>query len=390
MRSREYVTAPHDPAAGVGYLSPVRTFLVAAIAAFALPSLALASDPTSTAEPAGVVYRFGGYLRLEGAVVQNDPAVAFIGRNDGFRLANARMQVDGRWKERLAFRLSADGADDERAGANATGGALRFALKDAYADVRLSPLATIRSGQFYPVFDVDEIGGQSEQAFVDRALESRGVSPTEGWETAGLAPGRSLGVALRSPRAFGGETISLGYELASQNGNGEDQASNDNDALAYSGAVVLSLGKESVAYVGARHNRRTVGELPFREVEEDVAGVVAASLFLGPVHLAAQAIVQQTTFPTTKGLEENAFGAHAQAQIRIPAGSVWLAPGYRFAVLEPSDLIDNDQVQEHTAGLTVGMDEFRTKLLLNVTHVLEEAGRELENDRVELLLQVSL
>ena len=203
----------------------------------ALPAIALAADPTSTAEPAGVVYRFGGYLRLEGAIVENDPSVAFIGRNDGFRLANARLQVDGRWKERLSFRMSADGADDERSGANATGGQLRFALKDAFADVKLSDLATLRAGQFHPVFDIDEIGGQSEQMFVDRALESRGVAPTEGWETEGLAPGRSLGMALRAPRALGGETIALGYEIASQNWNGEDQAANDNDSLAYSGAL---------------------------------------------------------------------------------------------------------------------------------------------------------
>lgn len=370
----------------------MRTLIAAVLVVFyAIPSFAQSSDPTtSNAEIAGVVYRFGGYLRLEGAVVQNDPAVAFIGRNDGFRLANARMQVDGRWKDRLAFRVSADGADDERAGANATGGELRFALKDAYADVKLSSLATVRAGQFYPVFDLDEIGGQSEQAFVDRSLESRGVLPTEGWETHGLAPGRSLGLALRAPRAFGGDLISVGYELASQNGNGEDQASNDNDALAYSGAAILSIGKSSVAYVGARHNRRTVGALPFREVEEDVAAVAATQLLLGPLQLAAQAVVQQTTFPTTEGLEENAFGAHAQALFRIPLGSVSIAPGYRFAILEPSDLVDNDQVQEHTAGLTVGMEEFRTRLLINATHVLEEAGRELENDRVEILLQVSL
>lgn len=355
-----------------------------------LPSIALANDPTSTSEPAGVVYKFGGYLRLEGGLVENDPSVAFIGRNDGFRLANARMQVEGRWKERVSFRVSADGADDERQGANATTGELRFALKDAYADVRLSKIAILRSGQFFPVFDIDEIGGQSEQKFVDRALESRGVFATEGWETPGLAPGRSLGMALRAPRAFGGETIALGYEIASQNGNGEDQAANDNDELQYSGAVILSMGKDSVAYVGGRHNRRTVGELPFREVEEDIAAVAATSITLGPVNVAAQAIAMRTTFPSTGGLDENAFGAHGQASIRIPAGTIWIEPGYRFAMLEPSDLVDNDMVQEHTGAVTFGLDEFRTKLLLNVTHAIEEAGRELKNDRLELLLQVSL
>ena len=375
----------------------IRALVIAAslVAAstFALPP-ALAQDtadgPPGEPAPGGMTYRFGGYLRLEGALVENDPSVAFVGRNDGFRLANARVQMDGRWRERIAFRISADGADDERVGANATGGQLRFALKDAYADVRFWHAAVLRAGQFYPTFDLDEVRGQAELAFVDRALESRGTFATEGWETPGMGPGRSLGVALRAPRALGGEALALGYELAAQNGNGEDQAANDNDSLAYSGALILSFTNDSMLYGAVRHNRRTVGELPFREVEEDLAGAVAASLGLGPARVAAQAIVRQTSFPTTGGLEENAFGAHAQATFRFPALGLWFEPGYRFAILEPSDLIDNDVVQEHTAGLAVGLDDLRSKVLFNVTHVVEEAGRELQNDRAEVLLQVSL
>lgn len=360
--------------------------------AFALPFAAAAQDAATTGETAGVVYKFGGYLRLEGALVQNDPSVDFVGRNDGFRIANARLQVDGRWKDRLSFRISADGADDERESPNATTGQLRFALKDAYADVRLAKVANIRAGQFYAVFDIDEIGGQSELQFVDRALESRGVHATEGWETPGLGAGRSQGVALRAPRALGGDAfgIAIGYEIAAQNGNAEDESANDNDELAYSGALILSSGERFLAYVGGRHNRRAVGELPFREVEEDIAGVAAAQVHAGPIKVEAQAIARQTTFPTTGGLDENAFGAHAQAAIALRAAGLTWEPGYRFAMLEPSDLIDNDAVQEHTLGVNVSVDELRTRFLFNVTHVVEEAGRELENDRVELLLQVQL
>lgn len=371
-------------------IAPPSLALATILGPLALSSTALADDPVPTGEPAALLYKFGGYLRLEGAVVENDPAVAFIGRNDGFRLANARLQVDGRWKDRLAFRVSADGADDEREGANATGGRLRFSLRDAYADVRLAPAASLRAGQFHPVFDLDEIGGTSDLLFVDRALESRGVFPTEGWETNGLAPGRGLGVALRAPRALGGEALALGYELAAQNGNGENQAANDNDALAYSGALVLTFAKDSLLYGALRHDRRTVGELPFRETEEVVSGVIASQLDLGPVVVAGQAIAQRTTFPTTGGLDENALGAHAQAGVRFTAAGLRFQPAYRFCVLDPSDLVDNDLVQEHTLGLNVGLDEFRSKLQLNFTHAVEEAGRDLRNDRIELLLQVAL
>src|SRR4051812_257803 len=36
-----------------------------------------------------------GYLRMQYRVVQNDPNVAFIGRDDGFELQNARIGVRG-------------------------------------------------------------------------------------------------------------------------------------------------------------------------------------------------------------------------------------------------------------------------------------------------------
>lgn len=345
---------------------------------------------TPAGDPAAVRYEFGGYLRLEGVIVQNDPSVDFVGRNDGFRIANARLQVDGRWMDRLTFRISADGADDERESPNATTGQLRFALKDAYADVNLGKVTSLRLGKFYAIFDLDEAGGQSDLQFVDRSLESRGVFATEGWETPGLAPGRSQGVALRAPRAFGSEALSIGYELAAQNGSGENSSGNDNDELAYSGTAIVSSGDRLLAWIGGRHNRRSVGELPFREVEEDIAGVAAAQLRAGPLKLAAQAIVRQTTFPTTGGLDENAFGAHGQIAFGFRAAGLLWEPGYRYAVLEPSDLVVNDRVQEHTLGVNLELEELRARLLLNLTHVVEEAGRELENDRVELLLQVRL
>src|SRR5688500_15620079 len=36
-----------------------------------------------------------GYLRIQAGVVQNDPNVAFVGRDDGFELQNARVGVRG-------------------------------------------------------------------------------------------------------------------------------------------------------------------------------------------------------------------------------------------------------------------------------------------------------
>ena len=380
----------------------VRSALVAVWMAAPLSAFAQSQSQTQTppqqpqppAETPGVEaplrYRFSGYLRLEGTVVQNDPDVAFIGRNDGFTLANARVAVAGTWRDRIAFKISADGAEDEREDANATEGTLRFALKDAWADFKLARAATIRGGQFYPLFDLEEITGQDEMWFVDRALESRGTRATEGWESQGLGAGRSIGVAVRAPRALGNDSIALGYEVVAQNGNGENESANDNDTLAYGASLFLSLPRDSVIAVSGRHNRRTEGDLPFRQVEEDVSGAASAQIEVGPARVAGQVIGRSTTFPSTGGPSENALGAHAQAMFRIVAGKMAVEPGYRFAMLDPSDLITTDLVQEHTVGVNLLIPDARARLQLNFTHSVEQAGRALDNDRAELMLQVGL
>src|SRR5690348_15745519 len=57
------------------------------------------SEPPAAPAPAESVKRFTiepfGYLRVVGGVIQNDPNVAFVGRDDGFELQNVRFGVEG-------------------------------------------------------------------------------------------------------------------------------------------------------------------------------------------------------------------------------------------------------------------------------------------------------
>jgi hypothetical protein len=67
-----------------------------------------------------------------------------------------------------------------------------------------------------------------------------------------------------------------------------------------------------------------------------------------------------------------------------------LAIGYRFAILDPSDLILTDRVMEHTAGAVLAVPAWHLRAQLDVTHVMEQADRDLSNDRVQAALEVSL
>jgi hypothetical protein len=337
----------------------------------------------------GFRYELFGILRMKGGFTQDDPNVQFVGRNDGFALQNARVGLIGTW-DRLLFRFSAEGAVDERTGANATVGVLRFELKDAFLDVRVADALTFRAVRFEPIFDLEEYIPTSERAFVDFALESRGVLPTQGYQVAGLSPGRSIGVAIRSDRLLTAGAIDFGYELAVQNGNGEYSSDNDNDSLAYSAALFAHWGR-SFFFLAGRQKDRTVGELPFLQTQKDYEGAAGARIALGPIEVAGQVIGRHTTFPTTGGPDENAFGAHAQVVFHfVFDDKVSIEPGYRFAIYDPSDLISTDQVIEHTLGVTFRLTQVPIRVQLNYTHPIEQPGRELENDRLEGAFEVSL
>jgi hypothetical protein len=242
------------------------------------------------------------------------------------------------------------------------------------------------------VVDPQALVGDTARELVDQPIESRGMRATEGYQTAGLPPGRSLGVALRldpEPPAFG--ELRLGFELAVQNGADEFSSNNDNDTPAVSAAVIARLLRASWVMAAVRYNPRTVGDLPFRQDEDDLQGTAGLRLALGPGMLDGALIVQRTTFPTTGGPAQNAYGGHAQAMVSLSdLLDVPLSVGYRFGILDPSSLVTTDRVMEHTAGAVLGLPDHRMRLQLQVVHVVEQAARELHNDRVQLAAELAL
>lgn len=361
------------------------------------PALAAPAAPVAAPGPAGgelvdkdvappkFTWEPFGYLRMQYIAVQNDPNVQFIGRDDGFELQNARIGVRGNLQGRAQFVISLDGAVDERA-QNTPQGKLRVGLRDAYVDISLGGDLAARGGYFQTWVDPEALVPDTVRDFVDLPIESRGMRSTEGWYTPLLPPGRSLGAAVRLEPE---QANRVGFEVAVQNGADEFSSNNDNDKPALSVAALFRLPGNGFVVAAGRWNPRTVGELPFRQDETDLQGSLGAQLDAGPVSIGGGAIVQQTTFESTHGPKQNAYGAHAQLMFRVP-GERPLAIGYRFGILDPSSLIVTDRVMEHTAGAVLGVPGLRMRVQLQLTHVQEQGARELSNDRVQLAAEVAL
>jgi hypothetical protein len=347
--------------------------------------------PASSPERAGPRFQWEpfGYLRVQYIAVQDDPNVPFVGRDDGFELQNARLGVRGTLDARVAFVIAFDGAVDERLQVNTPQGKLRVGLRDAFADAALGGKLVARGGLFHAWVDPEALVADNERELVDNPIESRGMRATEGYQTPGLLPGRSLGAAIRidpEPPAAG---AALGFELAVQNGADEFSSNNDNDNPAISATLLARLPHDSWIMVAGRYNPRTVGDLPFRQDEDDLQATAGLRLVVGPIVVGGGGIVQRTTFPTTGGPSQTAFGGHAQAMVQLPV-ALPIAVGYRFGILDPSSLLTTDRVMEHTVGAVLGVPRYRMRVQLQVTHVVEQAARELSNDRVQLAAELSL
>lgn len=353
-----------------------------------------AQPPPEPVAPApGFRWEPFGYLRIQYIAVQNDPNVSFVGRDDGFEMQNARAGVRGRLNDRMAFVLSIDGAVDERKQINNPQGKLAVGLRDAYADVSLAgaPTAQIvaRGGFFQSWADPEALVPDTSRAFVDKPLETRGVRATEGYQTPGLTPGRSLGVALRLDPEVPKTGVRAGFELAVQNGADEFSSNNDNDKPAVSAAGIVRFPHDGWLVAAIRYNARTIGDLPFRQDEDDIQGSAGLRFVAGPASVMAGVFFQQTTFPTTGGPSQTAYGGHGQLMVRV-SDHLPLALGYRFDVLDPSSLVVTDRVMEHTAAAVLGVPSLRMRIQLQLTHVVEQADRELSNDRIQLATEVAL
>ncbi|MEO8705100.1 MAG: hypothetical protein ABI867_33915 [Kofleriaceae bacterium] len=350
---------------------------------------------TPAYKPPAFTWEPFGFLRLQYSFVQNDPNIAFVGRDDGFQLQNARVGMRGRLDRRAAFVVSFDGAVDEREQINVPEGKLGVGLRDAFVDVALgdglpwdaaSPKLVARAGFFQTWIDPEGLVPDTSRELVDRPLESRGIRATEGFQTQGLTPGRSLGAALRIEPPVQPFGIGGGLELAVQNGADEFASNNDNDKPAVSAAGLVRTRNGSFVVGGVRYNPRTAGDLPFRRDEDDLQATAGLRVVAGPVAFGGAFVVVHTTFPTTGGPSQNAVGGHGQ--LMVTTGDVTF--GYRFAILDPSSLITTDRVMEHTVGAVLAVPRYRMRFQAQLVYTAEQGERELSNSRAQLAAEVAL
>src|SRR5713226_1222316 len=162
-----------------------------------------------------------GYAILNGAWTQGDPNLFSVGRNNGFALGDARVELTGRPADSLWLYLSIDGATP-LVGSDPTQGRRTVSLKDAYGVWSPGGHLRVQAGQFKAPQDVEELLEETELKFVSRSIVSIGVTAPFGYDAAGLGLDRQIGIGVgtdRVPTGFGGVIA----QVAVTNGNGSNQ-----------------------------------------------------------------------------------------------------------------------------------------------------------------------
>lgn len=378
----------------------------------AFPAEAQGDLPTRDMSAGPFKLSLDGYIQTRYQNIRDDERVAqFIGRNDGFSMSNARLNLRLK-RDRLRAFFSLEGGRERREPLNRAQGDVRTTILDAYMDYEFSRYLTVRFGRFKPAYDANEWESTAGLLFADRALESRGVLGVEGWNVAGLSLTRQTGLQVLSDIPLG-KKVSLQAIGSVTNGNSSDQFTNDNESLAYTGRVFLkaSLHKEVRVRLGGGVylNDVTSGELPDLVSERRKGFTADARIKVYGLTVQGQ-WMRQVTSAIDVGVEPERTGEgfHVEAGFNFGAFEERLRgvmPVYRFAQYDPTASVSAtstdsglraalavDALTHHTIGLNWLLDNKRLdlplKIQLNYTFANEEKARQVKNDRVDVLVQM--
>ena len=387
-------------------LSTILVVLAIPVSASAEPQPPKPAVPPDTIQPPAVPkpapdekpkWEFApyGYLRAGFEFVQKDARYDFVGRNNGFILDAARVGLEVRNPSYgIAVRISVEGASGELVAPNTPIGSLAVRLRDAYARWDPFPFLGLQLGQFKAPFQGEELRAVDDLMFASRAVGVDGVLPGRGFQLPGLQLDRQLGLMISPVKPIGNDTFGMSYYLMVMNGNGTNQLLDDNGHLGLVGRVEAGIKDHLLVGAGVEKNDRTVGTLPNLYNEDDVGLTADVDVKYAGFELFAAATRFRTTFPTVGTAARVQLAYWAQAAYRIPLPGFFIAPSYRYAFFDPwndggSAAFQNYGLHYHTVGVRAAHERLPIQAWVNYTFTVEEAGRKLDNDRLEILGMVT-
>src|SRR5437588_225359 len=136
------------------------------------PAIDAPGGLAGAAAPPKHVLEISGFAILGASWTQQDSSLLYVGRNNGFTLADARIELTAKPAEVLWLFLSLDGAVAAPSGSDRTQGTREVRLKDAYGVWAPGHSLRVQAGQFKAPQSVEELLEETDIKFARRSILS--------------------------------------------------------------------------------------------------------------------------------------------------------------------------------------------------------------------------
>jgi phosphate-selective porin len=342
----------------------------------------------------------GGFIQMQ---YEGGDVFAFEGRfasgaiDDRFRLRRARIYLTGEFAEQFDFKLEGEfeQSDVTLTVRDATGRTLAanstrtaFGATDIWANWHRYPEFQIRAGQYKAPFGLEQLTPDTKLFLTERSQV-----------TSALTPERQVGVEVWGKpftNAFPEQKDLLTYRLGMFNGNGRNNAVNDNDEYMYAGRIELQPWKGKVAGqdlwmklgANALHSRDAAGTVlsPAGTLRVNSDGSMSsfaapsaaerdgwgvdATFHWGPFDLIAEYLSESFDGRTVNGIlptftDFNAEGYYVQGSYFIIPKKLQVVAKYEH--FNPAQIID-DNLDSITGGVNYYIHGDDVKLMANYIH----------------------
>lgn len=207
---------------------------------FALMINGLWADEDKSGEEKNLILDWSGYIQAQFTHTTKD--------TDSFGIRRARLKLKGEISDLILFQLQVDPLKSP-------------ILLDAQINMRFSPLANLRFGQFKVPFSLENLTSSSSLDFINRSLVVEKLCP--GRDIG--ASGRDIGISIY------GDAAKIEYSLGLFNGSGINRLDNNgykdlSGRLVYSPFDSLSVG---FSYYRGKYNG-TEGQSPVKRNRKGV------------------------------------------------------------------------------------------------------------------------
>jgi hypothetical protein len=350
---------------------------------FGSPAVDAPGGLASASAPPKHLLEISGYAILNASWSQQDAQFLYVGRNNGFALGDARIEITARPAEPLWLFLSIDGAVASFTNPqDHTQGTRNVALKDAYGIWSPGNHLRVQAGQFKAPQSVEELLEETDIKFASRSVLSTGVDVPFGYQADPMSIDRQLGIGVgtdRVPLGPGGLTA----QVAVMNGNGPDQLYNDSPYPSAAARAAYDVAGISVGVYGTFQPRQR-GMQPLVYRDNVFGGGADVLVNRGPLHVLILGEWRHTRHVTSQQPDETGLGFSGEAAWRFG----FIEPAARVSYLNSSDAVPNGSVLWTTVGVNFYVPGAPGRLTLDFTHRGEESGRELSNDGLDLSAQV--